>query len=122
MGEDGIANDRPLVITLTGEFDIYSADALAAELSPAEQHANVVIDMTRTRYLDSSALTAFIRMRKRRLMHGDFPACRLAGLNANLRRLFEVTQLEGFWPIYDTLDDALASFGAARGSTHEMRL
>jgi anti-sigma B factor antagonist len=103
---------KPLVITLGGEFDIYTADALTGMLAPADDRPDVIIDMTNVRYLDSTSLTVFIRMRKRR-MESNFPPCPLVGLSANLRRLFKLTRLDLVWPIYDTLDDALASFRVA---------
>lgn len=103
---------QPFVITLAGEFDIYSADALVQALAPANDRADVVVDLTAVRYLDSTALTAFIRMRKRRTIANLGP-CRLVGLNANLRRLFSVTHLDEVWPIHDTLEQAVESFKIA---------
>jgi hypothetical protein len=34
-------------------------------------------------------------------------------LSSNLRRLFSLTRLDVVWPIYATLDEALASFRVA---------
>ncbi|HKU67741.1 MAG TPA: STAS domain-containing protein [Candidatus Baltobacteraceae bacterium] len=102
----------PLVVTLTGEFDIYNVDALGALLAPTYEHPDVVVDMSEVRYLDSTALTVFIRMRKRRMI-ANFQPARMVGLNPNIRRLFALTRLDVVWPIYETLDEALASFTVA---------
>jgi len=101
-----------LVITLAGEFDIYNVDTLAASLSPAHEGRDVIIDMRAVRYMDSTALTVLIRMQKRRVIANLQPA-RFAGLTPNLRRLFSLTRLDVVWPIYATLDEALASFRVA---------
>jgi anti-sigma B factor antagonist len=106
------AQEAPHIITLAGEFDIYTAGELADMLAQAQERANVVIDMTNVRYLDSTSLTVFIRMRKRRL-EMNFPPCRLVGLGPNLRRLFKLTRLDAVWPIYETLDEAVRSFKMA---------
>ncbi len=103
---------RPLVITLAGDLDIYGVENLNKALAPANDCADVVIDMTAVRYIDSSALTAFVRMRKHRATV-DFPPCRLVGLNENLRRLFEIVNLSQVWPMYATLAEALDSFSVA---------
>lgn len=106
------AQEAPLIITLAGEFDIYTAGELADMLERTEERANVILDMTSVRYLDSTSLTVFIRMRKRRL-EKHFPPCRIVGLSPNLRRLFKLTRLDLVWPIYDTLDEAVDSFRIA---------
>jgi anti-sigma B factor antagonist len=106
------AQEAPLIITLAGEFDIYTAGELADTLAAGEERANVIVDMTHVRYLDSTSLTVFIRMRKRRL-ETNLPPCRLVGLGPNLRRLFRLTRLDAVWPIYETIDEARGSFRLA---------
>jgi anti-anti-sigma factor len=99
----------PLIIQLTGDFDVYSTEKLKRALAPAYDQPNVIIDFSGVRYLDSTALTVLIRMRKRRAMKG-LPPSRFLGLNENLRRLFEITHLDEVWPVCSTLAQALQSF------------
>lgn len=67
-----------------------------------------VIDCTRTGYIDSSGLGALVSMsRKVRESGGEL---RLAGLNEDLRSLFELTKLDTLFRIVDTTDQALAGF------------
>jgi len=67
-----------------------------------------VIDCTRTGYIDSSGLGALVSMsRKVRETGGEM---RLAGLNEDLRSLFELTKLDTLFRILETPEQALAGF------------
>ncbi len=67
-----------------------------------------VIDCTHTGYIDSSGLGALVTISKKvRESGGDM---RLAGLNDDLRSLFELTKLDTLFQISDTRDRALSSF------------
>jgi anti-sigma B factor antagonist len=67
-----------------------------------------VIDCTRTGYIDSSGLGALVSMsRKVRETGGEM---RIAGLNEDLRSLFELTKLDTLFPILATPEQALAGF------------
>jgi len=65
-----------------------------------------VIDFSRTGYIDSSGLGVLITLSKEvRAQGGDL---RLASLNPDLQRLFELTKLDTLFEIHATLRDALA--------------
>lgn len=67
-----------------------------------------VIDCTRTGYIDSSGLGALVSMsRKVRESGGEM---RIAGLNEDLRSLFELTKLDTLFPILETPEQALTGF------------
>jgi anti-anti-sigma factor len=67
-----------------------------------------VIDFTDTGYIDSSGLGALVSISKKvREAGGDL---RLAGLNEDLRSLFELTKLDTLFAIADTRAQALAAF------------
>ena len=67
-----------------------------------------VIDCTQTGYIDSSGLGALVSLsRKVREQGGEL---RIAGLNEDLRALFELTKLDTLFHISPTPDEALASF------------
>ena len=68
----------------------------------------LVIDFSRTGYIDSSGLGALVSISKKvREAGGDL---RLAGLNEDLRSLFELTKLDTLFSIADTREQALAAF------------
>ena len=67
-----------------------------------------LIDFTNTGYIDSSGLGALVTLsRKVREQGGEL---RIAGLNEDLRALFELTKLDTLFHISPTADEALASF------------
>ena len=67
-----------------------------------------VFDFSKTAYIDSSGLGALVSMSKRiREVGGDL---RLAGLNEDLRSLFELTKLDTLFAITGTAAEALAGF------------
>ena len=66
----------------------------------------VVIDFTKSAYIDSSGLGALVSLGKRiREAGGEL---RLAALNEELRTLFELTRLDSLFPVFATREDALA--------------
>jgi len=68
----------------------------------------VLIDFTSTGYIDSSGLGALVSLSKKlRDAGGDL---RLAGLNEDLRTLFELTKLDTLFSIADSAEQALANF------------
>jgi anti-sigma B factor antagonist len=98
--------DGQLVVTNRQEFK-------QVVLDEVEQGArSIVVDFSRSAYIDSSGLGALVSLGKRiREAGGDL---RLAGLNEDLRTLFELTRLDALFPLYATRADALADATANR--------
>jgi anti-sigma B factor antagonist len=81
-------------------------DLVQAVLDRGERR--LLIDFSRTGYIDSSGLGALVSISKRiREAGGEL---RLSGLNEDLRSLFELTKLDTLFSIADTPQQALASF------------
>ena len=81
-------------------------ELIAARLS--EGARRFVVDFSRTGYIDSSGLGALVTISKQvREQGGDI---RLAGLNEDLRALFELTKLDTLFAITDTAEQALAGY------------
>ena len=67
-----------------------------------------LIDFTRTGYIDSSGLGVLVSLSKKiREEGGDL---RLAGLNEDLKTLFELTKLDTLFAITDSATEALGAF------------
>lgn len=67
-----------------------------------------LIDFTHTGYIDSSGLGVLVSLSKKiRDEGGDL---RLAGLNEDLKTLFELTKLDTLFAITDSPAEALAAF------------
>src|SRR5215211_3081926 len=68
----------------------------------------LLIDFSRTGYIDSSGLGALVSISKKiREAGGEL---RLSGLNDDLRSLFELTKLDTLFAITETPEQALTSF------------
>lgn len=68
----------------------------------------LLVDFTKTGYIDSSGLGVLVSLSKKIRDQGG--ALRLAGLNDDLRTLFELTKLDTLFQISETREQALASF------------
>ena len=67
-----------------------------------------LIDFSSTGYIDSSGLGVLVSMSKKiREAGGEL---RLAGLNDDLRTLFELTKLDSLFAIYHSVEDGLKAF------------
>jgi len=67
-----------------------------------------VVDFAATGYIDSSGLGVLVSLAKKvREAGGDL---RLAGLNEDLRTLFELTKLDTLFTLMDTVEEAVAAF------------
>ena len=81
-------------------------DLVQAALDQGERR--LLIDFSRTGYIDSSGLGALVSISKKiREAGGEL---RLSGLNEDLRSLFELTKLDTLFASAETPKQALASF------------
>ena len=81
-------------------------DMIQAALDRGER--KLLVDFSRTGYIDSSGLGSLVSISKRiREATGEL---RLAGLNDDLRSLFELTKLDTLFTITETPEQALATF------------
>lgn len=90
----------PTVVRLrmSGEFDISNKDDLSQMLLRGEWASRVIIDMTGTTYIDSSALRCLVQLRQK-LMERSGGAVELVGVHSTVRRLFTVTGLQELFEI-----------------------
>src|SRR5918999_2533616 len=99
-----------LVVRVEGQLIVGNRhelkDLIQSALDKGERR--LLIDFSRTGYIDSSGLGALVSISKRvREAGGEL---RLSGLNDDLRSLFELTKLDTLFAITETPDQALASF------------
>ena len=99
-----------LVVQVDGQLIVGNRhelkDLIQAGLDKGERR--LLIDFSRTGYIDSSGLGALVSISKRvREAGGEL---RLSGLNDDLRSLFELTKLDTLFAITETPEQALSSF------------
>jgi anti-sigma B factor antagonist len=99
-----------VVISVDGQLIVGNRHELKQKVMDALDvgERKIVIDFTNTGYIDSSGLGALVSLSKKIRDQGG--ELRLAGLNEDLRTLFELTKLDTLFTIADTPEQALAGF------------
>ncbi len=98
------------VIRIDGQLIVGNRQELKAMVQDGLDRGErkFLIDCAPTGYIDSSGLGALVSLAKKvRELGGEL---RLAGLNEDLRSLFELTKLDTLFHIAPTADEALAGF------------
>jgi anti-sigma B factor antagonist len=99
-----------VVVDVEGQLIVGNRQELKQSILDALEAGDrkFLIDFTRTGYIDSSGLGVLVSLSKKiRDEGGDL---RLAGLNEDLRTLFELTKLDTLFAISNTASEALAAF------------
>ncbi len=99
-----------VVIEVEGQLIVGNRQELKQRVLDALEAGDrkFLIDFTRTGYIDSSGLGVLVSLSKKiRDEGGDL---RLAGLNEDLKTLFELTKLDTLFAITDSAQEALAAF------------
>jgi anti-sigma B factor antagonist len=108
-----IDEERPApgvtVLAVHGDADLHAAPELRDRLGAAVDagDSGIVVDLTQTSFLDSTALGVFLGVVKR-LRDGD-GRIQLVVSRPELRRIFEITLLDQVLPLAETRADALAA-------------
>jgi anti-sigma B factor antagonist len=99
-----------VVIGVDGQLIVGNRHELKQRVLDAVEagERKVVIDFSNTGYIDSSGLGALVSISKKLRDAGG--ELRLAGLNDDLRTLFELTKLDTLFTIADSTEQALADF------------
>ncbi len=101
------------IVSLTGEHETYSAPDVERELTGAlaDEHA-VIVDLSRTEFLDSSIVSVLLRAREEAQKRNQRFALVIDDTTGwPVRQLLEMTGLTAVFPIAHSRDDAIA--GAA---------
>ena len=98
------------IVRVTGQLIVGNRQELKglAHESLERGERKFLIDCSETAYIDSSGLAVLVALAKKvRELGGEL---RIAGLNEDLRSLFELTKLDTVFPISRTAAEALANF------------
>lgn len=110
MGFTTTAHGDVTVVQVDGQLTVGNRHELKSAIQAALDAGarKIVLDCGRTDYIDSSGLGALVTISKRVREAGG--QIRLAGLNDDLRALFELTKLETLFAIYPDGDRARDGF------------
>lgn len=98
------------IIGVDGQLIVGNRHDLKTKVLEAMERgeSKFVIDFSETGYIDSSGLGVLVSLSKKiREASGDL---RLAGLNEDLRTLFELTKLDTLFTILDSAEEAVDQF------------
>ena len=99
-----------VVIGVDGQLIVGNRHELKTQVTEALDRGErrFLVDFTKTGYIDSSGLGVLVSLSKRVRESGG--ELRLAGLNDDLKTLFELTKLDTLFAVSDTAEEALAAF------------
>jgi anti-sigma B factor antagonist len=105
----GSKNKKENVLPLEGEIDLHISPRISASLSAmiTQKPRQLVVDLTKVSYIDSSGLAVLIEgMQNVEAYGGKFA---LAGLQPNVRPIFEIARLDQVFRIFPDTAAALAA-------------
>jgi anti-sigma B factor antagonist len=103
----------PACVTASGELDAFVAPELTAAFADLAHATQVVLDLRRVSFLDSTALGVVVRAVREIGERGG--AARVVLPVTPARRIFELTSLDRVLPVVESRDDALAELLGAAG-------
>ena len=101
------------VVAVRGEIDLFTAPELKQKLTDAIEggKSRIVVDLTDTSFLDSTALGVLIGAVKR--LRSRDGALVIVNVDQNIAKTFEITGLDQIFTILPTRDDAIAALDDA---------
>jgi anti-sigma B factor antagonist len=112
LTEDALDADRH-VVAVRGEIDLFTAPELKQKLTDAIEagKSRIVVDLSDTSFLDSTALGVLIGAVKR--LRSREGALVIVNVDQNIAKTFEITGLDQIFTILSTRDDAIAALDDA---------
>lgn len=99
---------QAMLFALEGNLDIATSPSLRAALLESAEHDRheIIVDLSRLEFLDSTGLGALIGARKRAAEHGG--SLRLVAHEGQILRLLRITGLLDVFAVYPSVEAALA--------------
>ncbi len=97
------------VVSVSGDIDLDTAAQLEDGLRTAiaDTRSDLVVDLTSTTFLDSTGLGVLVGISKQLDTSGR--SLRLVCPRARLLKIFQISRLDTVWPIFLTVDEAMAA-------------
>jgi anti-sigma B factor antagonist len=99
------------VVTLQGEHDLSTREALADALQRAAAHSNVVVDLSPCTFMDSTVINVLLSTANTVAAGGERLALVIPPEQRRVARVAEMTGLDKLLAVYETREAALAAFG-----------
>ncbi|GAA1789656.1 STAS domain-containing protein [Actinomadura chokoriensis] len=102
-------DDRCTVVRVQGDIDVVSRTRFEETLfEVVDSDEPVVVDMREVTFCDSTGLNALVAANRRALQRDGHIA--LVALPPRVQRVFRITGIDRYIPIYDTLREAIVAF------------
>jgi len=100
--------NEPTILPLEGEIDLHVSPQISASLAAmiAKKPPQVVVDLSKVSYIDSSGLAVLIEAMQNVGAYGGKFA--LSGLQEGVRPIFEIARLDQVFRIFPDAASALA--------------
>ena len=100
-------DDQRHVVAVSGEIDLFTAPELKSALGEALEsgHTRIVVDLTNTSFLDSTALGVLIGAVKR--LRARDGVLTIVNTDPNIAKTFEITGLDQIFTIRPTREEAV---------------
>jgi serine/threonine-protein kinase RsbW len=106
------SKDSVLVISVEGELTLNNRERAQRDMEQIlEEGKNIIIDGASLTYVDSSGLGLFLEINNKLKQKGQMSLA-FVNLNSIVRKSLEVTHLVQIMPIYNSEEEALASFSS----------
>ena len=101
------------VVAVRGEIDLFTAPELKQVLAEAIEggRTRIVVDLTETTFLDSTALGVLIGAVKR--LRSRDGALAIVNVDENIAKTFEITGLDQIFTILSSRDEAVSAVSGA---------
>ena len=99
-----------VVLDIEGEIDLYNAPTLKDMIKKFmnEQKYNIVINLAKVSYIDSSGIGALISsLSNLKKYQGGL---KISNVTGSVKKVFELTKLTNFFEIFDEEEEAINSF------------
>jgi len=109
-------DDQRQVVAVAGEIDLFTAPELKAAIGEALEsgRTRIVVDLTATTFLDSTALGVLIGAVKR--LRSRDGVLTIVNTDPNISKTFEITGLDQIFTIRRTLEEAVGALDTDQAS------
>ena len=113
---DRKVDDDTHVVSVTGEIDLFTAPEFKQRMSAPidEGRSNLVVDLSRTTFIDSSSLGVLIGAHRRLKLRGG--SLVVVCDDEAIAKTFKITGLDGVFTLAPTIEAALADDSAPASS------
>jgi anti-sigma B factor antagonist len=99
-----------VIMDINGEIDLYNVpdikETIKAQMEGSK--TNIIINLDKVSYIDSSGIGVLISSLSNLKKAGG--SLKIINVYASVRKVFELTKLTSFFDIYDSEQEALASY------------